>query len=209
MTPHARLDVPRHTGLRFVVFMLAGKATYAAHEASKSEALEPFDALTTAGTDFHLECSEESCQAFFAAIALRGSLADTLDQAGVSTGVSDDTFRKRTLSEIAPHALPGGAGSASIVFGGNDPDTSFSLTLLRARAGHSIPIHRHERSWENLLLLNGKGELSLRGRPYPLEGGETVHVPPDVRHGFFAAGTEPMSALTLYVPAGPERRFMK
>jgi hypothetical protein len=52
-------------------------------------------------------------------------------------------------------------------------------------------------------------ELLLRGRPYELKGGEALHIPPQVRHGFTAGGQQRLTAVQIYTPAGPERRFMK
>jgi quercetin dioxygenase-like cupin family protein len=86
---------------------------------------------------------------------------------------------------------------------------SFSLTLLQGAAAVSIPAHTHASAWETLLVIQSKGALELRGRSYAIDGGEVIHIAPEVRHGYQSAGTQPLSAVQLYTPAGPERRFIE
>lgn len=208
MAPHARLTVPAHPSLRFVLFVLGGNASFTKGAPKAEETLAPFDALDVPGAGFELECGTTQCAVVFSALSREGTLGETLAKPPPGNNVQA-AVSKRSLSGVEAHQLPDGKGSASILFSGDAAQASFSLTLLRSIATHSIPTHQHEQSWENVLVLSGGGELSLRGRPYPIAGGETLSIPPNVRHGFRAGGQEPTAALLIYVPAGPERRFMK
>jgi quercetin dioxygenase-like cupin family protein len=108
-------------------------------------------------------------------------------------------------------SVPPGRSSPTQQTKTEPPETRlpFSLALLQADAASSIPPHTHDHSWESLLLFRASGALELRGRSHALEGGEALHIPPGVRHGYTADGKAGLVALQLYSPAGPERRFVE
>jgi mannose-6-phosphate isomerase-like protein (cupin superfamily) len=79
--------------------------------------------------------------------------------------------------------------------------------------------HDHDAQWEVLLAIRAKGTLEVRAPGKPGEAdavqslevgaGTIVTMPAGVRHAWKPDGTEPLLALQLYVPPGPEQRFKK
>jgi mannose-6-phosphate isomerase-like protein (cupin superfamily) len=81
--------------------------------------------------------------------------------------------------------------------------------LLQLDPSVSIAQHEHATSSEDVLVLSGSGYWEMRGRSYPIAGGELIHVEPGVRHGYTPAGSEPLALVALHTPPGPERLFVE
>ena len=85
-----------------------------------------------------------------------------------------------------------------------------AMTALEIHGGRTIALHTH-RAAE--LLYVGKGTGVVFGQRGPRAGtkvraGSAVFVAPGVPHGFVHTGSDPAKLLQLYVPAGPEGRFL-
>ena len=65
--------------------------------------------------------------------------------------------------------------------------------------------HNHPGSEEILYFLSGEGEQVIDdGEPFRVVAGDTVYIAEGVFHSTMNTGWEPMRALALYNPAGPE-----
>jgi quercetin dioxygenase-like cupin family protein len=202
------VEFPANGSLQFVVFVLAGDLEFAMRAPEQKGRLGRFDALAVPGADFQLECTGDACQVFVAAIAVQNSLRDAL--AGASSTVpKPSSIAKGSLADARECPLAGGAGTASVVLEGGHGDASFTLSVLGANANQTIPIHVHEESWANLLVLSGSADGFLRGRPYQFQAGQLLQAPPGVRHGFSVRGREPWVAVAIHAPAEREPCFMK
>ena len=217
----AKLSIPANDALEFVVVGLRGELRVHDTRSGTSEpnefSVDPWTALRASGAGVELECRAGDCQAMCALIAPNSTLdaevgaAPTKHSSVAPTNeprripVEVRSFEKATLL-----TWQHGKSHARILFGGSalGAPLPFSLTLLQTFAPALIPPHTHESSWENLLVLEGRGDLELRGRSYPIAGGESLHIPPRVRHGYIASGQESFVALQLYTPAGPEQRYL-
>lgn len=61
--------------------------------------------------------------------------------------------------------------------------------------------HRHSRTEELYFVLDGQGEITLDGRPYPVHPGTTVLTGLGRRHGLRNTGRRPLSWLVIEIPA--------
>ncbi|GHG62027.1 cupin domain-containing protein [Streptomyces griseocarneus] len=61
--------------------------------------------------------------------------------------------------------------------------------------------HRHSRTEELYYVLDGQGEITLDGRPYPVRAGAAVLTALGRRHGLRNTGREPLSWLVIETPA--------
>jgi mannose-6-phosphate isomerase-like protein (cupin superfamily) len=81
-----------------------------------------------------------------------------------------------------------------------------ALSLLDADADLSVPEHVHETSVEALYILSGDGAMILGEERTLVVPGRVIYVPANTNHGY-EAWTEPLRALQIYAPPGPEQRF--
>ena len=211
---HTKLALPPNAALELVVVCLAGELKVhdtmpAAGSTPPTAELSPWTALRAPGAGAELECGAADCRAMLALIAPHSTLGVAV-RATPSAAPRSIPFEVRAFESAIAAAPNHGKNHVRILFGGvaTNPPLPFSLTLLQAGAPALIVPHTHDSSWENLLVLEGHGDLELRGRSYPIGGGESLHIAPRVRHGYVARGVEPFVALQLYTPAGPEQRFL-
>lgn len=229
LTRGSKLIVPWHADLELVVVSLDGSLqavdSYAATRTAPTVRVPAWHALRASGAGVELQCTSDGCQTALALIAPGSTLSAALQNRGATQTVKGPRTRPletRAFTDAKQYSWNGGASHARILFGGDEaietaPDNAgrpplplpFSLSLLEADPEVSIVEHIHEQSWEHLLVLQGSGELLMRGRPYPIAGGEVIHIDRSIRHGFAAMGETPLVALQLYTPAGPEQRFIR
>jgi quercetin dioxygenase-like cupin family protein len=91
-----------------------------------------------------------------------------------------------------------------------------SFGLLWAAAESVVPPHRHPTSWEVIALLSADGEFSQASderseklAATAVTSGAQIAVPPGHKHAFASAGKQPLFAVQMYIPPGPEQRFKK
>jgi quercetin dioxygenase-like cupin family protein len=83
------------------------------------------------------------------------------------------------------------------------PEISVGVLLLDGVA--AVPEHQHATQTELLYLIEGAGTMVVGGAKVPITSTSAVQVPPGVRHSF--AASDPVHAIQIYTPAGPEQRF--
>lgn len=104
------------------------------------------------------------------------------------------------------HALPFAGGKLRVKIFYDEASGHGAFSLLDADADLSVPEHVHETSAEVLFIESGNGTMILGEERFAIEPGRVIYVPPNTNHGY-VAGTEPMRALQVYAPPGPEQRF--
>ena len=83
-------------------------------------------------------------------------------------------------------------------------DLTFGEVVLLPGKGHDR--HNHPDAEEVLYVLSGSGEQMLDdGDPFPINPGDTVHVPKAAFHSTMNTGWAPMRLLALYSPGGAEK----
>ncbi len=81
------------------------------------------------------------------------------------------------------------------------------LTVLSGERTVGVERHTHDDADEVLYVESGEGTMIVGSERVAVRAGAVVYVPRGVPHSFEPAGTEPLRALQLYAPSGPEQRF--
>ncbi|HEX5725420.1 MAG TPA: cupin domain-containing protein [Longimicrobiaceae bacterium] len=71
----------------------------------------------------------------------------------------------------------------------------------------SMPVHRHTRETETLLVQEGTLTLKVDGRVLRVEPGSWVALPPGVAHTLWNSSKRPTRFLAMYAPAGIEKFY--
>jgi quercetin dioxygenase-like cupin family protein len=103
---------------------------------------------------------------------------------------------------------PAAASKAQVLLhSASSGNEAAALSLLEMAPGLEIPLHRHT-SIEVVYVLSGQAQMTdLRGKRV-VKPGDAVYLAPGTAHGLKNAGKEPVVAVQLYAPAGPELRFL-
>jgi mannose-6-phosphate isomerase-like protein (cupin superfamily) len=75
-----------------------------------------------------------------------------------------------------------------------------SLAEATLPAGGSTRRHRHPRSEELYVLLEGRGEMEVDGARRPVAPGDAVLIPPGARHQITASAAAPLRFLCCCAP---------
>ncbi len=214
LAERAKLTLPPNAALELVVVCLHGELgvrdTLAPQGgSSRPVRLSPWLGLRASSAGVEIVCETGECRAMFALIAPNSTLQSALRTPPVTTPRAAP-LEVRAFQDSATSRSNLGNDQARVLFGGEgtQPTLPFSLSLLQSDAPARIAPHTHDASWESLLVLEADGDLELRGRSYPITGGESLHIAPGIRHAYAARGETRFVALQLYTPAGPEQRFL-
>ena len=81
---------------------------------------------------------------------------------------------------------------------------SFGVVEIGVGGGHAR--HNHPGSEEIIYILSGEAEQMVDDEPpVKVKAGACIYIPESVYHSTFNIGTEPVRAVIVYSPAGPER----
>lgn len=110
------------------------------------------------------------------------------------------------------HVIADGKGGARILL---DESTApglkeAAMTELVMLPGATVPEHTHDTSAELLYILEGHGTMTLDGQASTVRAGMAIFIPAGVKHGLVLdTKVEPLRAIQIYTPGGPEQRFQK
>jgi quercetin dioxygenase-like cupin family protein len=90
-----------------------------------------------------------------------------------------------------------GVVTTLLVGKGNAAGTVFTSGLTRFPPGRSAPRHSHN-SGEQVILLEGEGEVEVDGAVTRLKRYDTTYIPADTPHRFYATGDAPMLIMWIY-----------
>jgi mannose-6-phosphate isomerase-like protein (cupin superfamily) len=74
--------------------------------------------------------------------------------------------------------------------------------------GESGDLHAHKREQEVWFVIAGTGRLKIGDDEVELVPDTLVVAPPGTQHQIMNSGKEPLRALFMYSPAGPETSFL-
>jgi quercetin dioxygenase-like cupin family protein len=117
-------------------------------------------------------------------------------------------------AHVAPRPLgaegPAAASKAQVVLhADNTGNDAGALSLLELAPGLNIPLHRHPDSIEVVYVLSGHGlMIDITAKERPVGPGDAAYIARGTAHGLKNSGREPLVAVQLYSPAGPEQRFL-
>ena len=111
------------------------------------------------------------------------------------------------VGETPPHVIAEGHGEARLLLDPQTPagSTLATLDLLHGDATFSVPEHVHAGAAELLLLVSGRGVMTIAGEAIPVSAGMAIYIPPDTPHSY--RGEREMEAIQVYAPPGAEERF--
>lgn len=101
--------------------------------------------------------------------------------------------------EMKPHPKFEGVKIGFITTKEKTPE--LSITLLKIEPGVEIPAHTHEREVDCIFVLEGEGELYLKGNLKPLKRGDIVVVKAGEVHGVKNTGAEALICYIVHAPA--------
>ncbi len=83
-----------------------------------------------------------------------------------------------------------------------------AMSELLLLPGATVPEHTHDTSGELVYILEGHGQMTIDGQPREVRAGMAIFIPAGVKHSVVAdTKVEPLRALQVYTPGGPEQRF--
>ena len=116
-------------------------------------------------------------------------------------------------ADVSPRPLgadgPAAASKAQVLLHhDNTGNDAGAMTLLEMAPGLSIPLHRHT-SIEVIYVLSGRAVMTdITAKERAVGPGDAVFIARGTAHGFKNTGAEPVVAVQLYAPGGPEQRFL-
>jgi hypothetical protein len=217
-----RLDFPRAKGVGLLGVVLSGLVTVSPSEGGTLAAMKPWGTFVAPGAGISLHAEGQGGDVVLIAYALDGALADKLE--AVRKSEKSVYWEKRPgpmlvddLERIEDLSWAGGAAHARLGF---ERDRSPNVYLGLLRMGQDVPVadHAHTDGWEILIPLTAHGALTLSGegldaasgsfpRDVAVEAGKIVTMPSAVHHAFKPGDREPLFAIQLFTPPGPEQRF--
>ncbi len=101
--------------------------------------------------------------------------------------------------------MAGGGGTYRILLDQTIAGTQhFSLLHNEMAPGYTGSEHAHAVE-QCFYVLRGQGRFTIGGVPHDVGPETAVYVPAGVKHQVESVGAEPLSYVTVYAPAGPER----
>lgn len=104
--------------------------------------------------------------------------------------------------EGARHALAGQL--QTLLAGADQTGGKVTMTTVEMAKGPGLPAHVHERTYESLLVLEGRLALTLDGAEHVLSRGDTASIPAGTEHAYRGDGHY-TKVLTMSAPGGLER----
>lgn len=85
-----------------------------------------------------------------------------------------------------------------------------AMTELVMLPGAVVAEHTHDTSAELIYILEGHATMTLDGQAQAVRAGMAIYIPAGVKHSLtMDTKVEPLRALQVYTPGGPEQRFKK
>jgi quercetin 2,3-dioxygenase len=131
-----------------------------------------------------------------------------LAYAEARTDAADDTLP----GEQAPYFLRAGEGPRhelggqlqTLLIGSEQTNGKLTMTTVEMPKGPGLPAHAHERTYEALMVLEGRLRVTLDGDERVLTRGDTASIPAGTVHAYSGDGHY-TKVLTMSAPGGLER----
>lgn len=101
--------------------------------------------------------------------------------------------------KMEPHPKFHGVKIAFLLTREKHPE--LSITVLEIEPGIEIPLHKHAREVDNILILEGEGEIYLEGKWQRAKSGDVVVISPGVSHAVKNTGLSPLKCYIVHAPA--------
>ena len=108
-------------------------------------------------------------------------------------------------ADAKSYPIAGGKGPAKLLLDGTG--AKLAVDLIEADAGAAIPSHKHAREEEDLFFVSGRSTTTVGKAAFETAPGDAMRIAPNAAHAMKV--TEPLKAIQIYAPGGPEQRFKK
>jgi len=117
-------------------------------------------------------------------------------------------IRTASVRTTAPLDALDGALRVRILLDGDGQGARYGgLSVLDGEPTLVVPQHRHPEAAEILLIESGQGVLRVGERALRVRPGVAVYVPEGELHSYRGEGDQPLRAIQVYTPSGPEQRY--
>ena len=118
----------------------------------------------------------------------------------------DGTGQKVVKGDDAKsYKIAHGKASAKLLLDGTG--AKLAVDEIDAEAGTTIASHKHQTQDEELFFLSGRSTTTVGKQTFETAAGDALRIPANQSHTMKVI--EPLKALQIYAPAGPEQRFKK
>lgn len=108
-------------------------------------------------------------------------------------------------ADVKAYKILGGKGTARLLLDGTG--AKLAVDELEAEAGATVASHKHQAQDEELYFLSGSATTTVAKQKFETAAGDALRIPANASHTMKV--TEPLKAIQVYAPAGPEQRFKK
>ncbi|HWE28956.1 MAG TPA: cupin domain-containing protein [Polyangia bacterium] len=108
-------------------------------------------------------------------------------------------------ADVKSYKVAGGKATARLLLDGTG--AKLAVDELDADAGTTIATHKHQAQDEELYFLSGRSTTTVGKQTFETAAGDALRIPANAPHTMKV--TEPLKAIQIYAPGGPEQRFKK
>lgn len=211
---------PKHSGVDVYGVTVKGSVKVKGTEAKPGVDAARWIAFRAPGGGISVTANEPGARVIFAVVGGGSAIADVAaelkgkDKTKLEWKIRPSPIQTTDLAGANDLAWLGGAMHARIGFEGDGQRASLGILMASKDAG--VAVHTHDTSWEMLIALRADGTMKLAPAPGSSElapssvkDGLVVAVPKATQHTWEPGKTQPLIAVQLYVPGGPEQRFKK
>lgn len=210
----ATLAVPRNADVDLLGIVLRGEVTLAGDGEKQADPkpLGVWQAFRAPGAGLTLKAATAEARVVLVVATSGEPVAAAIEKQGAKGGAVVWKTRPSPIGRVDLAAQPDlawGGGAYHVRLGfeeGGSPRASLEVLLFSKDA--PIAEHTHDGQWEHLAVLDGAGKLVMEA-PAELKDGTVTSVSPGTKHAWQPAGTDPLLAVQVYTPSGPEQRFKK
>jgi mannose-6-phosphate isomerase-like protein (cupin superfamily) len=204
--------IPRDHQLELVGVVLTGDAVVGGDEGGRVFKLGQWSAFDARGCGVAITGGPAGAKLVLGLAAVKGNLTELIAEAKAKPFAVRWAKRPRALTVVplektSDLAWGDGAFHVRIAFGSETPlPASFETLMTSANA----PIKEHDHpGWEHIAVLQGSGTMRVGGTDHAVSAGSIFDLAPSTKHSFTPSGKEPLLAVQMYTPSGPEQRFAK
>jgi quercetin dioxygenase-like cupin family protein len=108
-------------------------------------------------------------------------------------------------ADVKSYKIAGGKVTARLLLDGTG--AKLAVDELDADAGAAIASHKHQAQDEEIYFLSGRSTTTVGKQAFETAPGDALRIPSNTTHTMKV--TEPLKAIQIYAPGGPEQRFKK
>jgi quercetin dioxygenase-like cupin family protein len=108
-------------------------------------------------------------------------------------------------ADAKSYKIAGGKATAKLLLDGSG--ATLAVDELEADAGATIPSHKHQTQDEELYFIDGRSTTTVGKATFETAPGDVMRIAANTPHTMKII--EPLKAIQIYAPGGPEQRFKK